>query len=156
MSSINNLTTTNENQIGNFYLGHAIMHATCLVHIRPTTYNEYSPSQLVLGKQSNISQLRIFGCVVYVPITHTQCTKIGPQRRIETYVGFDSPQRTKIGPQQRIETYVGFDSPFIIRYLEPITRDVFTARFMDCHFKKSVFLPLWGEKLVQKNNEKLL
>ena len=30
--------------------GHAIMHATALVRIRPTTYHEYSPSQLVLGK----------------------------------------------------------------------------------------------------------
>ena len=29
--------------------GHAIMHATSLVHIQPTTYHEYSPSQLVLG-----------------------------------------------------------------------------------------------------------
>ena len=66
--------------------GHAIMHATSLVHIRPTTYHEYSPSQLVLGtpsqlvlsKQPNISHLRIFGFVVYIPITPIQCTKMGP------------------------------------------------------------------------------
>ena len=51
--------------------GHAIMHATALVRIRPTTYHEYSPSQLVLGKQPNISHLRIFGCAVYVPIAPT-------------------------------------------------------------------------------------
>ena len=57
------------------------------------------PSQLVLGKQPNISHLRIFGCALYVPIAPTQ--------------------RTKIGPQRRLEIYVGFDSPFIIRYLEP-------------------------------------
>ena len=37
--------------------GHAIMHVTALVRIRPTTYHEYSPSQLVLGKQPNISHL---------------------------------------------------------------------------------------------------
>ena len=29
--------------------GHAIMHAASLVRIQPTTYHEYSPSQLVLG-----------------------------------------------------------------------------------------------------------
>ena len=54
------------------------MHAAALVRIRPTTYHEYSPSQLVLGKQPNISHLRIFGCAVYVPIVPTQHTKMGP------------------------------------------------------------------------------
>ncbi|RVX04725.1 Retrovirus-related Pol polyprotein from transposon RE1 [Vitis vinifera] len=66
--------------------GHAIMHAAALVRIRPTTYHEYSPSQLVLGKQPNISHLRIFGCAVYVPIAPTQRTKMGPQRRLGVYV----------------------------------------------------------------------
>ena len=78
--------------------GHAIMHATSLVRIRPTADHEYSPSQLVLGKQPNISHLRIFGCAVYIPIALTQ--------------------RTKMGPQRTSGIYVGFDSPFIIRYLE--------------------------------------
>ena len=59
--------------------GHAIMHVAGLVSIRPTTYHEYSPSQLVLGKQPKIYHLQIFGCAVYVPITPTQCTKMGPQ-----------------------------------------------------------------------------
>ena len=36
---------------------HAIMHVVVLVCIQPTTYHEYSPSQLVLGKQPNISHL---------------------------------------------------------------------------------------------------
>ena len=35
--------------------GHAIMHVAVLVHIQLTTYHEYSSSQLVLGKQPNIS-----------------------------------------------------------------------------------------------------
>ena len=34
--------------------GHAIMHVTSLIRIRPTSYHEYSPSQLVLGTQPNI------------------------------------------------------------------------------------------------------
>ena len=104
------------------------MHATSLVHIRPTTYHEYSPSQLVLGKQPNISHLRIFGCAVYIPITPTQCVKMGPKRRLGIYVGFDSPS--------------------IIRYLEPFIEDVFTTRFANCHFNESVFPPLEGEKSV--------
>ena len=71
--------------------GHSIMHVATLVFIRPTTYHEYSLSQLVLGKQPNISHLQIFGCAVYVPIAPTQHTKMGPQRRLGVYVGFDSP-----------------------------------------------------------------
>ena len=104
------------------------MHAASLVGIRPTTYHEYSPSQLVLGKQPNISYLRIFGCAVYIPIAPTQ--------------------RTKMGHQHRLRIYVGFDSLSIIRYLEPLIGDVFTARFADCHFNESVFPPLGGEKSV--------
>ena len=84
-----------------FSLGHAIMHVASLVHIRPTTYHEYSLSQVVLGKQPNISHLQIFGCVVYIPIVPTQHNKMGTQRRLGIYVGFDSPS--------------------IIRYLEPLT-----------------------------------
>ncbi|KAF7137709.1 hypothetical protein RHSIM_Rhsim07G0041900 [Rhododendron simsii] len=107
--------------------GHAILHAASLIRVRPTAYHKYSPTQLVLGQQPNISHLRVFGCAVYVPIT--------------------PPQRTKMGPQRRLGIYVGFDSPSIIRYLEPLTGDVFKARFEDCHFDESVFPPLGGDKL---------
>ena len=108
--------------------GHAVMHATSLIRIRPTSYHEYSLSQLVLGKQLNISHLRVFGCAVHVPIA--------------------PPQRTKMGLQRRLGIYVGFDSPSIIRYLKPLTGDVFRARFADCHFNETVFTPLGGEKLI--------
>ena len=101
------------------------MHATSLIRIRPISYHEYSPSQLVLGTQPNISHLRIFDCVVYVTIAPTQ--------------------RTKMGPQRRIGIYVGLDSPSIIKYLEPMTEDVFRARFADCHFNETVFPQLGGE-----------
>ena len=40
-----------------FAWGHTIMQAANLVHIRPTTYHEYTPSQFVLGKQPNIYHL---------------------------------------------------------------------------------------------------
>ena len=103
------------------------MHAASLVRIRPIAYHEYSPSQLLLCKL-NISYLRIFGCVVYIPISPIQ--------------------RTKMGPQRRLESYVGFDSPSIIRYLEPLMGDFFKVLFVDCHFNKSVFLPSEGEKSV--------
>ena len=36
------------------------------------------------------------------------------------------------------------DSPSIIRYLKPLTSDVFIARFVDYHFNESVFSPLGG------------
>ena len=48
--------------------GHVVMHAASLIRIRPTSYHEYSPSQLVLGKQLNIFHLRVFGCAIHVPI----------------------------------------------------------------------------------------
>ena len=105
--------------------GHAILHAAALIRIRPTSYNKTSPLQLVFGHIPNISHIRIFGCAVYVPIA--------------------PPQRTKMGPQRRLGIYVGFESPSIIKYLEPMTGDLFTARFADCHFDESIFPTLGGE-----------
>ena len=66
-------------KLSTFAWGHAIMHAATLVRIRPTTYHEYSLSQLVLGKQPNISHLWIFGFAIYVPIVLAQHTKMSPQ-----------------------------------------------------------------------------
>ena len=40
----------------------------------------------------------------------------------------------KWDPQRRLRIYIGLDSPSIIKYLEPLTGDFFTARFADCHF----------------------
>ncbi|XP_074356411.1 uncharacterized protein LOC141696124 [Apium graveolens] len=57
-----------------------------------------------------------------------------------------------MGPQRRIGIYVGFDSPSIIRYLEPLTCDVFTARYADCHFDESMFPKLGGDNDLHKLN----
>ena len=69
---------------------HAIIHAGNLICIRPTTNQDLSQLQLVLGYQPNISHLRVFGCTVYVPLAPAHRTKLGPQRRLGIYVGFQS------------------------------------------------------------------
>ena len=40
--------------------------------------------------------------------------------------------------------YVRYNTPSIIRYVEPLTGDLFNARFADCHFDETRFLPLEG------------
>jgi hypothetical protein len=42
--------------------------------------------------------------------------------------------------------YVGFQSPFILKYLEPLTDDLFMAQFADCIFNADHFLALGGDK----------
>ena len=113
--------------------GYAILHAATLIRLRPTAYHKYSPVQLVSGLQPNISHLRTFGCAVYVPIS--------------------PPQRTKMGPQRRLGIYVRFESPSIIKYLEPLTGDLFTARFADCKFDEAMFPTLGGEKQTLEKQE---
>ncbi|KAI3811307.1 hypothetical protein L1987_21028 [Smallanthus sonchifolius] len=112
--------------------GHAILHAAALIRLRPTADHEYSPLQLVSGREPSLSHLKIFGCAVYVPIS--------------------PPQRTKMGPQRRLGIYIGFNSQSIIKYLEPLTGDMFTARFADCQFDETVFPVLGGDK----NKERLV
>ena len=50
-----------------------------------------------------------------------------------------------MGLQRRFGIYVGLESLSIIRYLKPLTEDIFTARFADCHFDEATFLALGGE-----------
>ena len=89
------------------------------------TRGRYSPLQLLTGHEPDISHLKTFGYAVYVPIA--------------------PPQRTKMGPQRRMGIYVGFDSPTILKYLEPTTGDLFKARYADCHFNESELPTLGGD-----------
>ena len=113
--------------------GHAILHAAALIRLRPTADHKYSPLQLVSGREPNLSHLKVFGCAIYVLIS--------------------PPQRTKMGPQRRLRIYIGFNSPSIIKYLEPLTGNVFTARFADCQFDETIFPILGGEKEKLENNK---
>ncbi|KAM1348719.1 hypothetical protein ACFX2F_002864 [Malus domestica] len=61
-----------------FTWGHAILHVASLVRLRPIANHQYLSIQLVFGHQPNISHLRVFGCVVYVPIAPPQRTRIEP------------------------------------------------------------------------------
>ena len=102
------------------------MHASNLICLRPIGDHDFSPLQIVSRSQPNISHLRVYGCAIFVPI---------PPK-----------QRSKMGPQCRLGIYVGFLSASIIHYLEPLTWNIFTARFADCHFDESVFSPLGEDK----------
>ncbi|KAM1651843.1 hypothetical protein ACFXTN_004365 [Malus domestica] len=51
-----------------------------------------------------------------------------------------------MGHQRKMGIYVGYDSPSIVRYLEPLIEDFFTACFVDCHFDETIFLLLGGYK----------
>ncbi|KAM2693263.1 hypothetical protein EV2_007454 [Malus domestica] len=106
--------------------GYAILHATLLVYLRPTTTQPHSPLQLVTRYEVDVSHVRVFGCAVYVPIVLPLCTKMGHHRRMGIYVGYDSPS--------------------ITCYLEPLTGDLFTLRFSECHFDEIVFPLLEGDK----------
>ena len=70
--------------------GHAIIHAANLIRLRSIANHDLSLSQLAKGYQPNISHLRVFGCAVYDPIAPTHRPKLGPQRRLSIYVGFQS------------------------------------------------------------------
>ena len=106
--------------------GHAIIHAANLIRLCPTTNHDLSPLQLAKAYQPNILHLRVFGCIVYVPIAPTHQPKLGPQRRLSIYVSFQSGS--------------------IINYIEPLTREVFIARFADCPFDENLFPTLGGDK----------
>ncbi|XP_011101203.1 uncharacterized protein LOC105179290 [Sesamum indicum] len=58
-----------------------------------------------------------------------------------------------MGPKWRLGIYVGFESPSIIKYLEPMTGDQFTARYLDCQFNETVSPALGGvDKEIKKKD----
>ena len=59
-----------------------------------------------------------------------------------------------MGPHKKLRIYVGYSSPSIIKYLEPLTGDLFIARFINCIFNEDHFLALGGE-LYQKECQKI-
>jgi hypothetical protein len=110
--------------------GHAVLHAADLIQLRPTAYHSTSLIQMVHGNPPNISHLRKFGCCVYSTISPSQ--------------------RTTMGPHRKVGIYVGFQSPSIIKYLEPLTRDLFTTQFTDSIFDEEHFPALGGDFKYQK------
>ena len=50
-----------------------------------------------------------------------------------------------MSPQKRLGIYIGFESPSIIKYLEPLTGDLFMTWFANCHFDEIMFPALGGE-----------
>ena len=87
------------------------------------------------GNQPNISHLRKFGCATYVPIS--------------------PPQRTTMGLHRKLGIYVGYQSPSIIKYLEPLTGDLFTARYADCIFYEDHFPALGGDTKYQNVRQEI-
>jgi hypothetical protein len=51
-----------------------------------------------------------------------------------------------MGSQRRLRIYIDFKSLSIIKYLKPLTGDIFTIHFTNYQFYETVFLILGGEK----------
>jgi hypothetical protein len=107
------------------YWGHAVLHDVDLIQLRPTAYYSVFPLCLIRGNAPSISHLRKFGCAVYAPNS--------------------PPQRTTMCPHMKMSIYVGYHSPSIIKYLEPMTGNLFTTQYANCIFHEDHFPPLEGE-----------
>ena len=59
-----------------------------------------------------------------------------------------------MGPQRKLGIYLGYSSPSIIKYLEPLTGDLFTAQFADSIFNEDHFLAL-GRESYQKEYQEI-
>jgi hypothetical protein len=105
--------------------GHATLHTADLIQLRSTVYHSTSPLYLVRGNAPSISHLWKFGCTVYAPISPLKHTSMGPHRKLGIYVGDHSPS--------------------IIKYLKPLTEDLFTTRYADCIFNEDHFPVLGGD-----------
>ena len=51
-----------------------------------------------------------------------------------------------MGPQRKLGIYIGYESPSILKYLEPMTRDQFIARYVECIFDEDHIPALGGDK----------
>jgi hypothetical protein len=59
-----------------------------------------------------------------------------------------------MGPHRRMKIYVRFQSPSILKYVEPLTGDLFMTRFADCIFNEYHFSVLGGyNKFINNGRE---
>jgi hypothetical protein len=56
-----------------------------------------------------------------------------------------------MGPHRKMGIYVGYHSPSIIKYMKPMTEDLFTVWYANCIFNDDHFPALGGE--FQYNSE---
>jgi hypothetical protein len=75
-----------------------------------------------------------FGCAVSVPFHHPS---------------------EPLWPQQKNGDLCGYQSPSIIKYLGPLTGDLFTAQFADCIFNEEHFLTLGRDNKYQKECQEI-
>ena len=54
-----------------------------------------------------------------------------------------------MAPHRKLGIYVGYKSPSIIKYLEPLTGDLFTARHADCIFDEDNVPALGRDNMYQ-------
>jgi hypothetical protein len=70
------------------------------------------------------------------------------------YASISPPQRTTIDPHRKMGIYVGYHSPSIIKYVEPMTENLFTARYADCIFNEDHFMALGENFRIIQNASK--
>jgi hypothetical protein len=102
--------------------GHVVLHVADLIQLQLTAYHSTSPLYLVCGNAPSIFHLWKFKCAMYGLIL--------------------PPKHTSMGPQRKLKIYVGYHSPLIIKYLQPLTENLFTTLYADCIFNEYHFLTL--------------
>jgi len=60
-----------------------------------------------------------------------------------------------MGPHRKLGIYVGYQSPSIIKYLEPLTGDLFMVRYADCIFNEDHFPALGGDYKYQNECQEI-
>ena len=59
-----------------------------------------------------------------------------------------------MGVQCRLGIYIRYNLSSIIRFLKPLTGDLFTVRFADCHFDETKFPSLGTPKASKEEKQK--
>jgi len=58
-------------------------------------------------------------------------------------------------PHRKLGIYVGYQSPSIIKYLEPLTGDLFIAWYANCIFNEDYFPALGGDSKYQNECQEI-
>jgi hypothetical protein len=70
--------------------GYAVLHATQILRLRPTSRETQSPYELVNALRPSVKNLKLFGTGVYVSVERTKGEKMSAFRKLAIYVGIIS------------------------------------------------------------------
>jgi len=84
----------NEKNLPNYFWAEAVTIAVYIMNRTPTvTVHGMTPEEKFISKKSDVSHLRVFGCIAYVHVLDEKRSKLDPKAKKCIFIGYSLKQK---------------------------------------------------------------